>query len=137
MPKAIAALVAKDGGQSRPVFSFSLVDHAYEGRWGWRLLDDSTASALLNFICEMAKLSWQEVRSQGASGHLRHHSQDVESLCSEAQKRIEALQYDDIQEPMFRFRVNGTSRLWGWEVAGIFHAVWWDPNHKVYPTERD
>jgi hypothetical protein len=36
---------------------------------------------------------------------------------------------------MFRFRLGGKARLWGFRSERIFHVVWWDPDHRVYPTE--
>ena len=112
------------------------MDRAYAGAWGWQRLAASDPLGLLNLMCEMARLTWQEVRKQTAGGHLRHHSQRVDGLDPEARKRLEELGYDDIGEEMFRFRLDGTGRLWGFERGdGIFHAVWWDPDHKVYPTE--
>jgi len=38
-------------------------------------------------------------------------------------------------DEMFRFRLGGTARLWGFRANRTFHVVWWDPLHKVYPTE--
>ena len=86
-------------------------------------------------MCEMGRLTWEEVRQQTAGGHRRHHHHPVAEFCAEARNRIEELQYDDVDDRMFRFRLDGAGRLWGYERDGIFHAVWWDPNHQVYPTE--
>jgi hypothetical protein len=36
---------------------------------------------------------------------------------------------------MFRFRVAGGKRLWGFRNGRVFHAIWWDPDHAVYPTD--
>jgi hypothetical protein len=117
------------------VFSFALVDRRYAGAWGWHLLSDSDCRSLLDLMCEMGRLTWEEVRQQTAGGHRRHHHHPVAEFCAEARNRIEELQYDDVDDRMFRFRLDGAGRLWGYERDGIFHAVWWDPNHQVYPTE--
>jgi hypothetical protein len=137
MPRALTNLVDDDGRHAQPVFSFALVDRAFAGTWGWHLLNGDDATALINFMCEMARLSWPEIRRQRAGQHLRHHSQPIVSLHHDAQRQIENLEYDDIAPEMFRFRLDGTARLWGYEVGGVFHVVWWDPNHKVYETEPD
>lgn len=136
-PKALAALVTEDGRHNHPLFSFGLMDRAYDGAWGWHLLNDTDARRLLDLMCEMARLTWQDIRTQTASGHLRHHSQGVDSLCPDAKKRIVDLSLDDMGEEVFRFRLDGTARLWGFELGdGIFHALWWDPNHRVCPLEK-
>lgn len=36
---------------------------------------------------------------------------------------------------IFRFRLSGEKRLWGFRKGATFHAVLWDPEHKVFPTE--
>ena len=117
------------------MFSFALIDRDYDGGWGWHLLTDSESRRILDFLLEVAALTWTEVRNQTASGHRRHHYHDVESLCDDARARIESKKLDDISDRMFRFRLDGTNRLWGFEMWGIFYVVWWDPNHQVYPTE--
>ena len=73
-PKALAGLVTDSGAQARPVFSFALADCGYDGAWGWHLLSDPESRSLLDLMCEMARLTWAEVRRQTAGGRLRHHS---------------------------------------------------------------
>lgn len=135
-PKALAGLLADDGRHNLPLFSFVLMDRAYSGNWGWHLLTQADALRLLNLMCEMARLTWREIRDQVAGGHRRHHHQSVQTICREAQYRLTELHLDDLGDQMFRFRLDGTGRLWGFELGdGIFHALWWDPDHEVYPTE--
>ncbi len=136
-PKALGRLEGDEGQRLKPVFSFSITDRAYQGEWGWPLLTAAEAVVLVHFMCDMCALTWDEVRAQTASGHKRHHYHPVASVCADAQKRIEDLELDDMPVKMFRFRLTGEQRLWGWEENGVFHALWWDPNHRVYPTEPD
>jgi hypothetical protein len=70
----------------------------------------------------------------GFQGHRLHHTQPRESLCTAAQNRLEELELEDLGD-LFRFREGATLRFWGYEIDGIFYALWWDPNHKVYETE--
>lgn len=135
LPKALSRLTDADGIHTRPVFSFSLVDHQYSGEWGWSKLTDSDSKSLLELLREMARLTWTEVRSQVADGHKRHHLQSVGMICKAAQDRLVELKIDDINNEIFRFRLSGRKRLWGFVDRGIFHIVWWDPDHKIYPTE--
>lgn len=67
----------------------------------------------------------------------KHHDQEISSLCSEARQRLAVLQLDRELEDakLFRFRVGGTERLWGFRRGGCFYVLWWDPDHQVYPTE--
>jgi hypothetical protein len=89
----------------------------------------------------MAKLTWAEIEAQktgsGTNRHKKHHDQEVESLRSEAREALRQRKLSVIfgDNNIFRFRVDGTTRLWGFRQGRIFHIVWWDPNHEVCPTE--
>jgi hypothetical protein len=85
----------------------------------------------------MAGTSWKNIREQASGGHRKHHYQPVTSLCSEARRRLRVLNLEDFDTRLFRFRDGVKGRLWGFERDGIFYALWWDPNHRVYPTEAN
>jgi hypothetical protein len=78
-------------------------------------------------------LTWREIRQLTAGGHRRHHFQPVESVCQEAQNRFEDLQLD--LEQLFRLRHGSTLRIWGHLVGPVFRIIWYDRQHRVYPTE--
>jgi hypothetical protein len=84
---------------------------------------------------EFERLTWQEVdKASSESGHKMHHGHEVADLRDEAQDRWRALDLEQY-DTTFRFRLGGTRRVWGFIVQAHFHAVWWDRNHKIYPTE--
>jgi hypothetical protein len=60
----------------------------------------------------------------------------IDRLCAAAQKRLAERRLDEVMEEqeLFRFRVSATVRLWGFIKGSVFHVLWWDANHKVYPT---
>lgn len=90
----------------------------------------------------MARLTWAEIEAQqvGPSNKRkpRHHYQEVESICSGAQydlsRRKLAKRFGDA--PIFRFRLSGKKRLWGFRTERVFHVLWWDWDHQVCPQER-
>ena len=47
---------------------------------------------------------------------------------------MQDLRLDDLDD-LFRFRLGNKPRLWGVIHEGVFYPVWWDPEHKVYPTD--
>jgi hypothetical protein len=138
--KTAKAQVPASSQQQKPHFCFQHADRATQEAWKFRPSGEH-APGLVDFICEMARLTWAEIEAQrlgsGANRHKRHHSQEVRSLVSAAQadvtKRKLSEKFDD---SMFRFRLNGEQRLWGFRRQHVFHVVWWDPEHKVYPTEK-
>lgn len=135
-PKAIAHLVADDGGHTHPVFSFSITDRSDREPWGWHMLTPEHALLLVTFIGNMGRNTWNQIRSETQDGHFKHHYMDVEQLCTKAQERLTKMQVADMGDQMFRFRLGPTERLWGFEFQGMFYAVWWDPHHEIYPTAK-
>lgn len=123
----------------KPTFSFRYIDRGYDGLWGW-VKTHEHASEVLTFLCEMSKDSWNEIGSHRTGGergsYRKHHSQPIETLCPEARQRLAELELDEIfEDDIFRFRLGNKKRLWGFRVDGVFYVLWWDPDHKVYPTE--
>jgi hypothetical protein len=136
-PKTAIHLPATPGTE-RPVFSFQYADHRYEGEWSWPL--DGEASEMLQFLCEMGQLTWNEIRAQqtgGRSRHRKHHEMPFEVLCPEATMRLTDLGHDERFEELFRFRLGNKKRLWGFVSQHIFYVLWWDRDHAVYPTDPD
>lgn len=80
-------------------------------------------------------LTWKEIDAfSSESGHKMHHGHEVSDLVSEAQKRWIALDLEQF-DSVFRFRLGGTKRVWGYIVQAHFHIVWWDRLHSIYPSE--
>ncbi len=130
-----SASVQRPSNDARPVFSFRHVDRASENRWVFRP-SEADALQLLTFLCEIERLTWREIESQSSGGHRKHHSQALDTIVREAQRDAERAGLGEIfGDTMFRFRLGSRKRLWGFREESVFYVVWWDPNHKVYPTE--
>ena len=113
-------------------------------RWAFARCDKekwqvSTCENLYGTIIEklisIEGMTWQEVQS--ASGGRKHgtnsHFIPVESLGTEAQKRLISLKLDE-EDRLFSLRLDGTKRLWGTiSDDGVFSVLWYDPRHEVYP----
>lgn len=54
-------------------------------------------------------------------------------LCKEALDRLTAMRRDDMTK-IQRLEFTGLQRLYGFLEGNIFHVVWWDPKHEVYPS---
>lgn len=115
------------------------MDHEYTGSWSWSLTGEQSHE-VLEFLEACEKKTWNELCSEmtgGRSRHKKHHDMDVDELVKEASLRLsQHLSNDDLPDKVFRFRINGTTRLWGIRQGKIFQLIWYDPEHKVYPTER-
>lgn len=64
----------------------------------------------------------------------RHcHPIQCDVLCQRAQNRLNDLGIDG---DICQLDIGAGGRLWGILAHNIFHLLWIDPNHEVYPTER-
>lgn len=126
--------------------TFSMFGHAdRDGAWSWgqerNWCSPATRLAglctVFSTMTEMSKLTWAEIYSHTTGikeRHKKHHSQSWDSLCLEAQERW--VEINRTEEELFRFRTGAKSRIWGFRQASKFYVVWWDSEHKIYPTEK-
>ena len=123
-----------------PVFCFRHTDRTTPEPWRFRPGAEDAAT-LLEFAADMSQLTWAEIEAQRSGAHRRHHDQPIASICPDAQRDFSRLRFNghplDVTfgDDIFRFRLTGEKRLWGFRAGRIFHALWWDPEHAVYPTE--
>lgn len=128
--------VSAEQFRDHPVFSFLWADARGEAPC---LFDPGPdAQELVSFLCEMNRLTWNEIRAQMAGGHKKHHDHPIDRL--NARVRTALSRRPDLEEildsDLFRFRLSGRKRLWGFVQEQTFYVLWWDPLHRVYPTER-
>jgi len=122
------------------LIEWDCTDPDLEGKWSWgiernQLITDK--DEINEFIKQNHNSTWNEILSQASGGKNRiakHHHQEVQTIVNEAKKRWYKLfqEYDTA----FRFRLGGEKRLWGYRIKNKFYVKWWDPTHKVYPTEK-
>ncbi|MEV1331507.1 hypothetical protein AB0J20_18240 [Micromonospora costi] len=153
-PKARAGVIAKSAGERQPkailrlpgndgrlVVSFQHVDRAFDGAWGWPAAGTHDAWEVLDFLCEISRLTWGEILSQETGQmnkrHKKHHAYSTETVGSAARARLADLRINELTDELFRFRISGPKRLWGWRAEDVFHVLWWDPDHKVCPSDKN
>ena len=74
--------------------------------------------------------------------HEAFHKGDYPGKCYElealpnprARERLEVLNLAD-QTKIWRLRIGGTGRLYGFLTGNVFHVVFWDPDHEVWPSQ--
>ena len=92
---------------------------------------------MLSFLLNMEKKSWSEIQSEttgSTNRHKKHHDMDVSEIVKEAQYRLTIINLDEF-DVIFRFRLSGLKRLWGFRILSTFKIVWYDPTHKIYPVD--
>jgi len=115
-----------------------------DGSWSWGASREWHPKPgndyIYSFLNGCCGKTWQEIDSEvvgkkggGGKTDKRHKFYPITSICREAQNRLIDLKLDD-QEHIFRFRLTGKHRLYGFVAGIIFSIVWFDELHLVYPT---
>jgi hypothetical protein len=110
-----------------PEFKAEQIDR--NGPWGWDHFEPFEIQNVFQRIFESQKLTWQDLVNNGS------HLININSLCSEAQKRLNQIQKEDLDQ-LFSLRLTGPKRIWGIKEGAILWLLWWDPNHTVYPSAK-
>ncbi len=107
------------------------------GTWSWgqerQWSDEQWKSSINDTLSLLSKLTWKEIEVQRSGRTYRNHSQAIESVCSEAICRWNVLGIET--DTVYRFRLSGKERAWGYRLGSHFYMIWYDAEHKVYPVE--
>lgn len=122
-----------------PNFSKAIINSSFQwrtssadldGEWGW-----SKVEIKLLFQEIIPKLQNYETMTWGQIEGKESHFIDVDKCSKEAQKRLEELELEDLEE-LFSLRIGSRKRIWGRLKSSIFQILWWDPEHQVYPVKK-
>ena len=138
-PRLLPHAAEREPVSRPPSFSFHYADTG--GSPPCCVAPNVDADEVLRFMCTISTTTWAELRAMQTGGkgkrHRKHHEIPIESLASDAQDDLVKRKLDEVVgDDVFRFRLDGTSRLWGFVVDGIFHVLWWDPEHQICPSEK-
>lgn len=119
------ASVDQSAGQ---LFHWNLDDVDLDGPFGWHR---SEIRQLLKMVFPRLKqletMTWGHIPTTGS------HAIEVGKLCKEAQDRLLELgraEYDTV----YSIRLKGKPRLFGIKDRAVLRVLWWDPEHKVCPS---
>ena len=115
---------------SKPVWRFSAVDH--DGDWAF---DAIASDDLVDLSKKLGDFESMTMREIFYSGEEPGKEYDVHALPSRALKRLEEIGRDD-ETKLARLRLAGAVRLYGFLRRHVFHVLWWDPDHEVYPSKK-
>ena len=88
-------------------------------------------------LLDFEKITWEEIRLQTHSnkGKSNNHEIDITDLCSEAQRRLKILKFDD-RDKIYSLRLGGTERIFGFKELNYLDIIWVDLTHEVCPTKK-
>jgi hypothetical protein len=113
----------------RVCWRFTHVDH--DGPWGFASLGADGWLALLGQLAQFETMTITELFHKG---DYPGKSYDPATLPDpRAARRLEAMRLTDMTR-ISALRTQGRPRLWGFLVGNVFHVVWWDPEHEVWPS---
>jgi hypothetical protein len=116
--------------EQRMCWRFEHVDH--EGRFGFDKVDGLTLRMILERLAAIEKMTMHELRNTAKL--LVRYDLPSPKLCKEARDRLAACGWDDMTS-IHRLRIMQKQRLYGFLDRNVFHVVWWDPEHEVWPWE--
>ena len=118
----------KDFMDCKPSWQVNSLD--IDGPWGWKELSaDFIVDEIIDKLKNFESMFWKEIIGRD------NHPISVAIICPEAQRRLNQLCMDDIDE-LFSLRLSARQRIWGIRNHSIFKLLWWDSNHSVYLVEK-
>lgn len=82
-------------------------------------------------------MTWAEIKLQTHDqGKSKHHIIDTDGMSAEAIERIEAMKLQEDSDSIFSFALQNRLRIIGTRENELFHVIWYDPEHKFYPSKK-
>jgi hypothetical protein len=111
---------------NKPSWRFSTVDKL--GPFAWPQ-GKNEELVIVGKLHSFDSMSWSEISGQD------HHSIRVDRLSKDAKDRLADIQQDDIDE-VFSFHIQGKPRVICIRDRNVAKLLWYDPEHKVCPSEK-
>lgn len=100
--------------------------------YGWHVADKSMLQSVQQRLANFETMTWMEILVRG---HKFNHPIQVLALSKDARDRLAALGLDQIEE-LISLRVSATERIFGIRDGRILDLLWWDPEHRVCPSQK-
>lgn len=121
-------LPGSDSSGDRLCWRFTHVDH--DGRWGFEGMEPAVLCEVLRKLADCESMTVSELRG---TRRLFKEYDLPGGLCKDALDRLTVMRRDDMTK-IQRLEFTGLQRLYGFLEGNVFHVVWWDPKHEVYPS---
>ena len=129
-PRNLPQLPGASNSGDRPCWRFEHADN--EGRWGFGGLDGDSLRGVLAFLQKFETMTLNELFHNGGYPGKDY---DVEALpTQEARDCLEEAGLAD-QTKIWALRCGGKPRLYGFLDGNVFHIVFWDPEHEIWPSQ--
>jgi hypothetical protein len=114
----------------RICWRFTHVDNG--GPWGFSSVDGSALAEILGHLKKFESMTLNEVFHNGGYPGKDY---DVDAIPNtRVLACLEALGLAD-QTKIWVLRCGGKPRLYGFLLSNVFHVVFWDPEHEIWPSQ--
>lgn len=114
----------------RLCWRFCHVDH--DSRWSFGKVDGTNLRWLMERLSQLESMTTGEVFTGGYPGK----EYDIEAIpTAAAVDRLDELGLGDMTR-IGCLRLQGEPRLYGFLHTNVFHVVWWDPGHEIWPSHK-
>jgi hypothetical protein len=128
-PKRLPGLPGSGNSGDRLCWRFTHVDNTKP--WGFSSVIAETLCDILGHLRKFESMTLNEVFHNGGYPGKDY---DVEALPnSEALACLEEAGLAD-QTKIWALRLGGKPRLYGFLLGNVFHVVFWDPEHEIWPA---
>ena|SRR5271154_6078203 len=129
-PRRLPELPGSGNSEDRLCWRFTHVDNA--GPWGFGQVDGPTLCQILGHLKAFESMTLNAVFH---SGGYPGKDYDVEAIPnSAAAECLEEAGLAD-QTKIWVLRLGGKPRLYGFLLGNVFHVVFWDPEHEIWPSQ--
>lgn len=112
------------------VWRFNEVDT--DGEWPVSAITPDNMAMLIR---KMASFESMRIGEIFAPGEQLGKKYPLEKLPPRTRARLREIERDD-EDEIARLRCTGPARLYGFLREHVFHVIWWDPDHRVYPSKK-
>jgi hypothetical protein len=113
------------------LFRFDRVD--FDSQWDFSAINTEDLRDLLERLKSLSNNKVKEIFGENGAG--KHYAELGSGFNPLAKKRL-VLKYDGLDH-IHRIRISGTKRFYGILEGNVFSIVWWDPNHEIWPGNRN
>jgi hypothetical protein len=129
LPARRPMLPGSDTSGQRLSWRFCHVDH--EGPWAFDGVGPETMRLIMGKLASFETMT----RAEAFCGHPGKDYDVADIPTPEALLRLEMLGIGDMTR-IARLQLTGQQRLYGFLVNAVFHIVWWDPEHQIWPSKK-
>ncbi|MGN0800725.1 MAG: hypothetical protein ACI4NU_09895 [Christensenellales bacterium] len=118
------------------VWCFDMVDNDGCFRFSHEVMD---APEVLEKIIVYGKRKWNEIEkdTHDKKNKSKHHFlTDFEKYSNEAKERVRKLNLEGDLDRIYSLALNNTKRIIGLRIGKEFHPIWYDKDHKFYPSSK-